>query len=785
MTGSGPSRRDPSLPAWLADRGWRRWPGGRGWEPVAAALFALIAGLLVGWLALDVLPYHSLNDDEGVYLLQAAMLLEGKFALHPGALGEAVRPWFFVEASTPAGPRMYPKYAPVPAAMYAVGMALGAPRLTLVAVAAGVAALTYVLTAAAFDRPTGVVAAGLLVATPLFLVPTATFLPYAPTALLNLGFAAAYVRSVRRDSRRWALVAGALAGLAFFARPFTAVVFASPFVCHAILALGGAWRRDRSGSGAGDGSRRLRTLLPRYLAVAAAGLVGVGVALAYNAVQTGDPLVFPYQAFAPRDGIGFGVHEILGYERDYTPALAVETTGRVLSRLVREWTVAGPVGAALAALGAVGFLGRHRGTLRRPLRALVPADARLSGGPTASDGGPTAGDDARNDRDDRNGRDERNGHERNGGERLPGPEVAALVLAVFPAVVVGNTYFWGQLNGLENGLFGLLGPFYHYDALLPLSAFAALTLVAGGRALARGLRGALAPTPARVALALVVLVAAVVGGGVAVEAVRDQTVDNRVRTEVLAETYEPIETTDFDRALVFTPDPYGDWQAHPFQYLRNDPGFDGPVVYATDGPPERDLRVLAATNRTPYRFTYRGEWVGAASPVAPALKRLRVLRGERIDATTTVGVPPDAVSASVRVEVGGDDAYARYAVEDVRNRTDLPVRWTLGPDRARVTNFPLGGGADGVALPAAGEVDLAVTFVDAAGASVTYRQEVTLASGESARGTVRAIWPPETRVCRLTTECGSGGTWIGPDGEYVAGIAVETDARVANATAGD
>jgi len=740
--------------------------------PVAAAAVAVVAAALVGWLAVDTFPYLSVNDDEGVYLLQAAMLLDGKLALAPDVLGEAVRPWFFVESATADGLRLYPKYAPVPAAMFAVGMALGDPQLTLVAVAGGVAALTYWLTAAAFDRPTGVVAAALLVATPLFLVPTATFLPYAPTALLNLAFATAYVRSVRRDSRRWAVAAGAFAGAAFFARPYTATVFAAPFICHAVLVLVGAWLAgDDGAAGTGSGSRpldpgALGAVLPRYLLVAAAGLVGVAVALSYNAVQTGDPLVFPYEAFAPRDGIGFGVHEILGYERDYTPALAVETTGRVLSMLLSQWTVGGWLGGPLAALGAAAVAWRGRNALRGS-RTLVPADARAA---TESASGGDSGRDA-----DRSGDDH---------DRLPSGELAALVFAVAPAVVLGNTYFWGQLNGLENDLFVLLGPFYHYDMLLPLSAFGAAGVVFLWRSLARGTRAALGPQSARVALAAALVLATVAGGAVAVGAVDDRLDPNRDRSAVLADTYRPIEVTEFERALVFTPDQYGDWQAHPFQHLRNDPGFDGPVAYATDGSPERDLRVLAATNRTPYRFTYRGEWTGATTPVTPDLQQLRVLSGDRIAATTTVGVPATARSASVRVEAGDGDAYARYAVDGVAGRSELPVEWSIGPDRARVTNLPRAAGDEGVPLPGDGEVDLVVTFVGSTGGSVTYRQEVTLATEDSSAA-VRAVWPPETRICRLTTECGYEGTWVGPEGDYLDGVTVEASARVENRSTAD
>ena len=50
---------------------------------------------------------------------------------------------------------------------------------------------------------------------------------------------------------------------------------------------------------------------------------------------------------------------------------------------------------------------------------------------------------------------------------------------------------------------------------------------------------------------------------------------------------------------------------------------------------------------------------------------------------------------------------------------------------------------------------------------------------EHTDGGVAVVWPPESRVCRLTPECGYDGTWVGQDGDYVDGVSVETEARVA------
>ncbi len=698
---------------------------------VLAGVLAVIAGAAVFVVATDVFPYHSVNDDEGVYLLQSAMLLEGQVFLRPHLPAEAVRPWFFVLQESPSGVRLLPKYSPVAAAVFALGRLLGDPRYALAFVAAGNAALVSWLGTAAFDRRTGLLAAGALVASPMFLLTSAVFLPYAPTTLLNLGFAAGYVAAGRRESRRLAALAGASLGLAVFSRPYTAILFATPFVVHALYTLVRDWN---------DGRGRATVL--RYAVLAVPALGGVALSLSYNAVTTGDPFVFPYEAFAPRDGLGFGRRALLEYERVYTPALALETTRRVVGSLLIEWTVAGPVGTALAGVGlAAGFL--------------------------TDDGTSTTADgEAATDRPER---------KRGVSDR----ELRAVLAGLFPVVVAGNAYFWGILNGLTNGLFDLLGPYYYFDLLAPLSVFAAAAVVVGWDRLGAAARDRFGTRGGRVVLAVLLVTAIPVVGVVEASVLADPVAANQARTETLATTYEPVREASLDHAVVFTPDTYGDWQAHPFQYLRNDPGFDGDVVYATEGPPARDFAVLDATaDRAPYRLTYRGDWNGALGPVTPRLEPLRVVAGDRVDARTRVGVPNGTTAARVRVET--DAGYRRYAVPGpVRAGETLTVRWSVGPDAVRARTLDAAGGPGATLPPNASSVDLVVTFVDRTGTSLSYRQTVTV---ERTGGQVRAVWPPETRVCRFTTDCGREGAWVGPRGEYLGGVSVSTTARARNAT---
>ncbi|ERH12667.1 MAG: hypothetical protein J07HB67_01691, partial [halophilic archaeon J07HB67] len=131
-----------------------------------AGLLTLAGAAVAAVVGVSLFPFHSVNHDEGVYLAQAAMLLEGQLFVDP-PVGELFRPWFFVDR--PDG-TLYPKYAPVPAATFALGWLLGSPRLGLVGVTAAVVGLTYAVGTALFDRRLGVVAAATLFVSPLFLL---------------------------------------------------------------------------------------------------------------------------------------------------------------------------------------------------------------------------------------------------------------------------------------------------------------------------------------------------------------------------------------------------------------------------------------------------------------------------------------------------------------------------------------------------------------------------------------------------------------------------------------
>ncbi|MFC6865189.1 ArnT family glycosyltransferase [Halomicroarcula sp. GCM10025817] len=641
---------------------------------VQAALLAAVGGVAVFALAHVVFPYHTSNHDEAVYLQQAAMLLEGQLFMDP-PVTETFRPWFFVDA----GGKLYPKYTPVAAATFAVGGLLGGYRIALGLVAAATLALTYLTVREAFDGRTGVVATALLLGSPLFLVDASVFLSYVPTTMYNLGFAAAYLHADRTGSPRTAALAGLSIGLAFFSRPYTAVLFATPFVLHALWSL--------------------RALDPPVVArvglTALCGLAGVGVTLAYNAVVTGDPLVFPYQVFAPNDGLGFGRRSILGYSRDFTPALSLTANAELLSKYATRWVVAGPLGTLVAALGL--WTATRRGLDSRRLA--------LAG--------------------------------------------------VLLAVTLGNLYFWGTVNMLgdladpTDGLVRFLGPYYHVDLLLPTVAFGAVGVRRGWEWVRTTVEERVEPDRVRPALAVAVVLLATLGGATAVAVAAEPVGDNLEVTRQYEQAYEPFETDDFADSVVFLPTPYGDWLNHPFQALRNDPGFDDGTVYAMQ---HRQFAVVDAyPDRTYYRYVFRGQWAPFLGlSVEPHVQRVRVVEGGAVRTDVSAGLPGEAELVSLRLTDGQEDAYATARGAETLNLTvrvdDAETRLS-GPALDETVTVP---------TPNSGPVAVNA-FVDyGTGAGVTYRVVVPVERTETG---VRAL-TPRLEMCRDQRRCGGEAAYI-------------------------
>lgn len=302
----------------------------------AAAALALAAALWAVAGSAWILPELSTNSDEGLYLLQADALASGLLApAAPGSNADAHRPWFSVARDG----RYVLKYAPVHASVLAAADVIsGSTRAGLGAIAAA-----QVLLVIALARELGasgraaVVAGALFTTAPLVLQLDITYLSYGTSLALLLAAATATCRAHRTGSPRVALAAGVGWGLALFARPYDAVLFA--------LALGAALALRHLRLGPGD-----RPPLVRLAAAAlAGGVVPVLALLAFNRAMTGDALQLPFNLLEPSDAPGLGARRALPTDSylDYSLGDAVGSLGRNLLLLV-VWSAGGAIGGALA-----------------------------------------------------------------------------------------------------------------------------------------------------------------------------------------------------------------------------------------------------------------------------------------------------------------------------------------------------------------------------------------------------------------------------------------------------
>ena len=294
--------------------------------PVVVVLLALAAGAWAVGGSLSVFPYLSDDHDEGLYLYQADALAHGHLFPPAPRHPDAFLPWLSVLSEG----RFILKYTPVHASVLAASMVLtGSPRWALGVVAAGVVLLTYALAREVLgDRRTALVAALFLALSPLFVIQSATYLSYCTSLLLLEAFAFALLRGLRTDRPVLLAFSGFLLGLAAFARPFDAVVFALPLGVYLV------WSR-----------RHDRARLAR-----AAGWIGAGAALpllamgVYFQAATGSPFRSPFNLLEPRDTLGFGTRRLVpgGPGLTFTPAHGVYGVARYVL-LVSFWGFGGLV----------------------------------------------------------------------------------------------------------------------------------------------------------------------------------------------------------------------------------------------------------------------------------------------------------------------------------------------------------------------------------------------------------------------------------------------------------
>jgi hypothetical protein len=315
---------------------------------VALSALSLGAAVWAVTASKAVFPELGIDSDEGVYLLQADALRHGHLFPPAHAPGAAFLPWLSVLQHG----HYVTKYTPVHASLVALGTTLfRSERGALGLIAGGTVVVTYLLARAVLlPRRDALFASAAMALAPLFLVQTATYLPYASNVLLLGAFAAALAGAPRRRGPRVGL-AGAAWGLALFARPFDAVLFGAPLIVWFVVARG-ASPLDR----------------PARVAWFAGGAAPPTAAmLLYFRLATGSALRPPFSLLDPLDAVGFGARRMIPFEAPLDYGLGLGWRAFATHGLLLGFWVFG--GLLLIVLAVAGLRGTSRSSPLVPLAA--------------------------------------------------------------------------------------------------------------------------------------------------------------------------------------------------------------------------------------------------------------------------------------------------------------------------------------------------------------------------------------------------------------------------------
>jgi hypothetical protein len=265
------------------------------------ALCLVVAGFLASaWVTQHIFEGIPHIEDEIAYVWQAKALNEGHLTIASPPDEQNFLIPFVVDYK---GER-FGKYPPGWPVVLALAIRLGA-RAWINPLLAGLGVwLTYLLGKRIFSEFVGLLAAGLTVLSPFFLMNSGSLLSHplglVLSALFSLGWLASFCEnngeqladSSSRAKKQWqySIMAGLSLGALILTRPFTALAVALPFGIHGIYLL------IRS-----DARTRLRLML-----VAIMGVFFVGLYLLWQYSLTGNALLNPYTLWWPYDRIGFG-----------------------------------------------------------------------------------------------------------------------------------------------------------------------------------------------------------------------------------------------------------------------------------------------------------------------------------------------------------------------------------------------------------------------------------------------------------------------------------------------
>jgi hypothetical protein len=281
-----------------------------------ALLFSLLA-ILAGYLVADRIYERMAHiEDEMAFVWQAQVIARGHLSvpIPPGEDSFLVP--FVVDYGSGQNGHRFGKYPLGWPALLAIGIRLGIRYLVNPLLGGLAVWLTYRLGKKILGETVGLLAAGLTLTSPFFLLNTGSLLSHPLGLVLSTSFALGWIDAFVPHAKRgdetlakssdekpvaagrqrllplWlpAVVAGASLGLLALTRPLTALAIAVPFGFHGLYLLV-----------RGDWPTRRRLIAVGLIVLSLAALLFV-----WQYVLTGDPLRNPYTLWWEYDRVGFG-----------------------------------------------------------------------------------------------------------------------------------------------------------------------------------------------------------------------------------------------------------------------------------------------------------------------------------------------------------------------------------------------------------------------------------------------------------------------------------------------
>lgn len=272
------------LPSFSATEIVRR-VGSNKLELALLAVLCSVAFLAAAWVSESIFDRVPHTEDEAAFLFQAQTIASGNVVADVPE-----RPQFFSIPFIILRDGMwfgkYPLGFPL---VLALGVLVGHPWLTNATLAALCVLVIYLLSRRLYGTITAVFAAGLLVASPFFLLQAGSLLSHVASLFWTLLFLALFPIARQQRSIVLALATGATVGMLFLSRPLTAVGIAIPYVVWSLLTI-----------------VRQRKISRPYILMVSGALPLLAIFLGYNVLTTGSAFHTAYELWWPFDRLGFG-----------------------------------------------------------------------------------------------------------------------------------------------------------------------------------------------------------------------------------------------------------------------------------------------------------------------------------------------------------------------------------------------------------------------------------------------------------------------------------------------